>query len=104
MVATALSKLASTLARWTRVLENRAEQLPALAVEAHHLLLLVDAVVVRRGVALDARQREVELDILQIGRLFQHVLARQVVAALLEHMDQELRGRIAIGVEARVLV
>src|SRR6202035_5504918 len=67
-----------------RVLEDRAEHLPALAVELHHLQLLVDAVVVRRGVADNSGQREVELDILQVGRLFEDVLAGQIVAALLQ--------------------
>ena len=38
------------LARRAGVLEDRAEQFPALAVELHHLQLLVDAVIVRRGV------------------------------------------------------
>src|SRR3954452_23070202 len=37
------------LARRTRILEDRAEQFPALAVELHHLQLLVDAIVGRCG-------------------------------------------------------
>src|SRR5581483_7519767 len=94
----------AVLARSTRVLEDRAEQLPALAVELHHLQLLVDAIVLGRGVVDDARQREIELDVLQAGRLLHDVLAGQVVAAGLQHMDQELRGRVAVRVEARVLV
>ena len=43
-------------------------------------------------------------DVLQAGRLLHDVLARQIVAALLQHMHQQLRGRIAVGVEVRVLV
>ena len=50
----------SRLARRAGVLEDRAEQFPALAVEPHHLQLLVDAIVVRRGVGDDARQRQIE--------------------------------------------
>src|SRR4051794_14848752 len=56
------------LARRALVLEDRAEQFPALAVELHHLQLLVDAVIVRRGVGDDAGQRQIELDVLEAGR------------------------------------
>src|SRR6267142_2248035 len=42
--------------------------------------------------------------VLQRTRLLHHVLARQVVAALLERVDQELGGGVAIGVEVRILV
>src|SRR3954466_12580638 len=86
------------------VLEDRAEQFPALAVELHHLQLLVDAVIVRRGVGDDARQRQIELDVLEAGRLLHDVLAGEIVAARLEHVDQQLRGRIAVAVKARILV
>jgi hypothetical protein len=41
------------LTRQSRILQDRAEHLPALAVEPHHLELLVDAVVGRRGVDFD---------------------------------------------------
>src|SRR6185437_15431381 len=69
---------ASGLARCALVLEDRAEQFPALAVELHHLQLLVDAVIIRRGVDGDARQQQIELNVLQAGGLLQHVLAGQV--------------------------
>src|SRR5262245_39440184 len=92
------------LAGGALVFEDRAEQFPALAVELHHLQLLVDAIVVRRGVGDDARQVQVELDVLEAGRLLHDVLAGQIVAARLQHMDQQLRGGVAIGVEARILV
>ena len=46
------------LARRAGVLEDRAEHFPALAVELHHLQLLVDAVIVRRGVADDAGMKK----------------------------------------------
>src|SRR3982751_348909 len=54
--------------------ENRPKAFPALAVELHHLQLLVDAIVVRRGIADDSRQRKIELDILEIGGLLHDVL------------------------------
>ena len=47
-------EISGRLTRRTRILHDRAEQLPAFAVELHHLHLLVDAVVVRPGVDLDA--------------------------------------------------
>src|SRR4051794_40700946 len=88
------SRQALPLACRTLVFEDRAEQLPALAVELHHLQLLVDAIIVRSGVGKDARQRQIELDILQAGRLLHDVLAGEIVAAHLEDMNHQLRGRI----------
>src|SRR6185312_6921467 len=78
----------SCLPRSSRVLEDRAEQLPALAVELHHLELLVHPIVGGRGVVEDARQRQVELNVLQVSGLLHHVLAGEIVAALFEDMDQ----------------
>src|SRR4051812_17732449 len=66
------------LARGAGVLEDRAEHFPTLAVELHHLQLLVDTVVGRRGGDRDARQQQVELNVLQAGGLLQHVLAGQI--------------------------
>src|SRR5262245_43310783 len=85
------------LARRTRIFHDRAEQFPALAVELHHLKLLVDAVVVGTGVDLHAGQAEIEHDVLQISSLLHDVLAREIVTTLLEDLHQELSGRIAIG-------
>src|SRR5271165_6586147 len=93
-----------SLPRRAGILEDRAEQLPAFAVEAHHLQLLVDAIVRWRGVDLHPGQSEVADDVLQRGCLLHDVLAREVVTGLLQHLNQELRGRVAVGVEARVLV
>jgi hypothetical protein len=42
----------------TRILQDRAEQFPAFAVEPHHLQLLADAVIGRRGADLDPGKRE----------------------------------------------
>src|SRR5215208_3362282 len=69
------------------ILDDRAEQFPALAVELHHLHLLVDAVVGRRGVGDHAGQRQAAGDVLQIGRLLHDVFAREVVAALLQDLQ-----------------
>ena len=49
------------------ILDDRAEQLPALAVELHHLHLLVDAVIGRRGVGHHAGQRQAAGDVLQLA-------------------------------------
>ena len=51
------------------VLDDRAEQLPALAVELHHLHLLVDAVIGRRRMGGYAGQRQAAGEVLQTGRL-----------------------------------
>src|SRR5262249_37557129 len=73
---------------------HRAEQFPARAVEADHLHLLDRRKIARTGVDPDARQQHAQLEIFQIGRLPHDVLAREVVAALLEHLDQRLRLQI----------
>jgi hypothetical protein len=68
------------------VLDDRAEQLPALAVELHHLHLLVDAVIGRRRVGGRAGQSHAAREVLQAGRLLHDVFARQIVAALTQDM------------------
>src|SRR5438270_14001760 len=93
MVGTALRAFAHPTKRLTRrtcILDDRAEQLPALAVELHHLHLLVDAVVVQPGVDLHAGQRQARGIALDAGDLLHDVLAREVVAALLEPLRQQL--------------
>src|ERR1700744_2656605 len=76
--------------------DDLAEQVPLLALEAHHLELADRREVGRRGVDLDARQQRVGLEILQARRLLHHVLAREIVAALLQHLHQRLRHAIAV--------
>src|ERR1017187_2197833 len=61
---------------------------PFLAVEAGELLRLERREIGRTGVNLDPRQHDVELQILEVRRLFHHVLAREIVAALLQHLHQ----------------
>ena len=79
--------------------QHLAEQHPALAVEARELQLLERIEVGRTGVDLDPGQQHRQLEILEAGGLPHHVLARQLVAALLEHLHQGLRGTVAIHVE-----
>src|ERR1700716_2832041 len=86
------------------ILDDRAEQFPPLAIELHHLQLLVDAVIGRRGAAGDTGQEYIALNVLQAGGLLHDVLAGEVVAAACEYFDQQLRGHVAIGIEARILV
>src|ERR1700680_844474 len=66
------------------------EQLPAFSVEAglaHHLeRLVVGWACVQR----DPRQKPGKRDVMKVRRLMHDVLARKVVAALLEQIDQGL--------------
>ena len=75
---------------------NLAEQLPALALELHQLQLRDRRKVGRRGVDLDARQQAAKLEVLDARRLLHDVLARQVVAAGLQHMHEALRDGIGV--------
>src|SRR5262245_20795683 len=92
------------LAGGALVFEDRAEQFPAFAVELHHLQLLVDAIIVRRGIGEDAGQRQIEHDVFEAGGLLHDVLAGQIVAADVWYLNHQLRSRIAVGVETRILV
>src|SRR2546421_9499862 len=75
-----------------------AERGPALAVELGELLLLDGGMVGRARVDLDPGQQERELDVLEVLRLPENVLAAQVVAALLEDQRHRLGRRVAEGV------
>src|SRR5262245_149671 len=75
--------------------QHLAEQHPALAVEAGELHLLDRIEVRRTGVELDARQQHGQLQVLDAGGLAHDVLAREIVAALLEDLDQRLSRRVA---------
>ena len=79
--------------------DDRPESLPALAVKLHHLQLLVDAIVVRRGCDGDSRQQQIELHIAEMGGLLQHVLAGKVVTALFQNVNQKLCCDVAVDVE-----
>src|SRR5258707_3630630 len=73
-----------------RAVQHRADGFPAFAVEPLDLHLLDRIEVRRAGVDLDAGQQHGKLEILQICCLLHHVLAGEVVAALLEHLRQRL--------------
>ena len=70
--------------------EDLAEQGPPLAVEPGELLLLDRGEVGRARVDLDAGQQQRQLEVLEVRRLLHDVLAREVVAALLEHLGHRL--------------
>src|SRR5436190_4425546 len=76
------------------------EQYPALAVEARKLYLVNRKIVAGTGVDFYSRQQHADFQIFQIGGLAHHVFARQHVSALLEHLHDRLRGRIAEYVQA----
>src|SRR4051812_34000895 len=84
--------------------QDRPERLERLALELTHLHLFDRVEVRRTGVDLDARQRHAGFEILQIGGLVHDILAREVVAALLQHLHQGARHAVAVDREARGLV
>src|SRR5207245_5673248 len=73
---------------------ERAEQFPALAVEVLHLHLFDRRKVIRASVDLDARQQHSQLQILETGRLLHDVLAGEIIATLLKHLNQRLCNKI----------
>src|SRR5271167_4771517 len=67
--------------------EDVAELLPTRAVEGGELRLADRAEIVGRGINLDARQQHRQFEVLQVSRLLHDVVPRQVVTALLEHLN-----------------
>jgi hypothetical protein len=67
--------------------EDRSEQLPVLAAEFHHLHLLDRIEIRRRGLDADSRDIGVNLEI-HVRDHLQDILAREIVAAALQHLDQ----------------
>src|SRR5580700_4264294 len=84
------SQLASDLAA-----DNGTEQLPVFSLETHHLALFDGIEVGGAGVDLDAGQQACGLEILQARRLFHHISAGEIVAALLQHLDHRLREGVS---------
>src|ERR1700743_3413948 len=68
---------------------QRTEQLPAPALETHHLQLLQRREVGRASLDLGARQIDADLEI-EIGGLLHHVLAGAGVAAWLQNLLKSL--------------
>src|ERR1700722_16980693 len=75
---------------------HRPEQLPALALESHHLQLLERGEIGRAGLDMGARQIDADLEI-QIGGLLHDVFAGQVVAALPQDLLQSFGHAVAEG-------
>src|SRR5437899_8880654 len=71
--------------------QHLAEALPLRPREAIQLPLLDEGEIGRRTVERHARQEQRQLQVLDVGGLLHHVLARQVVAALLQYLDHRLR-------------
>src|SRR5258708_26941499 len=75
--------------------DDVAEALPGLALEFHELNRGDRSEVSGAGIDLDARKQAAELKSLDAGRLLHDVLAREIVAAGLQHMHDTLRDRVA---------
>src|SRR3954453_2021934 len=75
--------------------DHVSEQLPLLALELLELKLADRREIGRRGVDLDARQQRLGAEVLQARRLLYDVLAREIVAALLQDLNQRLGHGIA---------
>src|SRR6476620_5146439 len=68
-----------------------AEPHPALAVELDQLLLGDRIVLIGTGIDLDPGQQHWQLEVLQVGRLLDDVLARKIIAGLFQDLDRGLR-------------
>src|SRR5712691_4276187 len=77
--------------------DDIAEQLPGIALEPHQLKLGKRGKVAGAGVDLDAGQQATELKPSYVGRLPHDVLAREIVATLLQYLDQRLGNCIAVN-------
>jgi hypothetical protein len=77
--------------------EDRAEALPSIAFESHHLKLLNREEVLSTGIDLDAWYQQVWCEILDAGSLSHHVLSRKVVTAHFENLVQSLCDAISVG-------
>ena len=76
--------------------DDVSEHLPFTCLELHHLKLLDRRVVDRTGIDLDARKQRIRDEVPQAGGLLHHIFPRQVVAALLQHLDHGLGRCIAV--------
>ena len=73
-----------------------AEQMPIRPFEAHQLPLLDRGEIARRGIEADAGKQHSQFDVLQIGGMPHHALARQIVAALPQEVNQRLRRVVTV--------
>src|SRR5487761_2310857 len=75
--------------------DDVAEQHPSLALELHQLKLADRGEIGWRGVDLDAGQQDFGSEILEVCGLLHDIFAGEVVAALLQHLNQRLRDAVA---------
>src|ERR1044072_193741 len=85
-------------------LQDRAERLERLALELPHLHVLDRIEVRRTGIDLDAGQRHARVEVFQARGLLHHAGAREIIAALLEHLHHRARHAVAVDRETRALV
>src|SRR5262252_11015798 len=76
--------------------QDRTEWNVTLAIEAPHLGLPDRREIGRAGIDRDAGQQHRQFEMLQVSRLLHHILAGQLVAALLEHLNGCGGDRLAV--------
>src|ERR671931_2523137 len=81
------------------VRDHLAEELELLAVEALELHRFDRREVARAGADGDAREQRLDAEAFQTRCLLHDVLARERIAALLEHLLKRRRHRVAVDVE-----
>src|SRR5437763_12760267 len=81
------------------VRDHLAEELELVAVEALELHRFDRRIVVRAGADRDTRQQRIDAEALQARRLLHDVVAGEVVTALLQHLLERRRYRVAVDVE-----
>src|SRR5215813_9419025 len=84
-----------SIASTDRAGQQVAEQIPACAVEFAHLDLFERRKIGRRCIELDAGQRQRHDKVLEVRGLLHDVLARQLVAALLDDLRRRIGKAIA---------
>src|SRR5690348_10495753 len=78
--------------------QNRPEVIPPLSVETQHAHLLDGPEVRRAGVHADAVEEHRNSYVLEARGLAHQVLASQIVAAALEHLDHQRRLHVRVAV------
>ena len=73
---------------------DRTKRLESLTIEFHHLKLIDRRIVSGTGLDPDAREIDVDLQV-QTAHLFHDVVARKIVSALSEHLNECFCGSVA---------
>src|SRR5947209_6014851 len=81
--------------------DDVAEQFPLVSLELHQLKLGDRREIGGAGVNLDARKQTTKFQIPDARRLLHDVFSREIVAALLQHIDEPLRD--GVGVHDRTI-